>query len=1484
MSVPVSSWTDSDSYNPNVAGSYTFTAVLGTLPTGYANAGGYTATLEVVVDAKTELTGFAAIGNVDAGKAGAATYANAAAVQAILPTTATATYSSGTVSVPVSSWTDTDSYNPSAAGSYTFTAVLGTLPGGYANAGSYTATVEVVVSAADVQLTGFSAISNVDAGKAGAATYANAAAVQAILPASAMATYSSGTVSVPVSSWTDTDTYNPNTAGSYTFTAVLATLPTGYANAGGYTATVEVVVSAADVQLTGFSAITNVDAGKAGSATYANAAAVKAVLPTSAMATYSSGTVSVPVTSWTDTDTYNPNTAGSYTFTAVLGTLPGGYANAGAYTATVEVVVAAKTELTGFSAISNVSAGKAGVATYANAAEVQAILPTSATATYSSGTVSVPVTSWTDTDTYNSNTAGSYTFTAVLGTLPGGYANAGSYTATVEVVVGAADIQITSVFAGITTINVGKAGATTCANAAAVQAILPTTVTANTNYGSVSVPVSSWTDTDTYNPNTAGSYTFTAVLGTLPGGYANAGAYTATVEVVVAAKTELTGFSAITSVDAGKVGAPTYANAAAVQAILPTSAMATYSSGTVSVPVTSWTDTDTYNPNTAGSYTFTAVLGTIPSGYANAGSYTATIEVVVAAKTELTGFSAISNVDAGKAGAATYANAAAVQAILPTSAMATYSSGTVSVPVSSWTDTDTYNPNTAGSYTFTAVLGTLPGGYANAGAYTATVEVVVAAETELTGFSTINNISAGNYSAPIYENASAVISYLNANYTAVTATYLGGTVSVPVYTWVYYDLFAADVPGSYTFLAQLGTIPAGYANSGNFTASVEVVVTDEVVIITGFEAIANIDAGNAGAATYADAAAVEAALPTTVTANTASGTLSIPVASWTDTDTYSASTAGSYTFTAVLGTIPAGVSNATGYTATVEVVVSAPDVQITGFDAISNVSAGKAGAATYANAAAVQAILPPSVTAALSGGGHMMLSVNSWTDTDSYNPNTAGSYTFTAVLETLPAGYANSGSYTATVEVVVSASDVQITGFSAITSVNAGPAGAATYADAAAVKAVLPTTVMATYSGGTVSVPVASWTDTDSYSASTAGSYTFTAVLGTIPTGYANSGSYTATVEVVVSAATSGGGGISAGSTTQVYDVSQKNNIISQIEGTLTTVEASMKSSTVVASEIFSALEKKADQTMAFDASDYKWLVNSSDISAPTAYASYDMGVTFKWELLKEITTVPTGANESDLAVELKINHSGALPGKMILQFGTDKVKKPYDGQDMYLYYINNGQYEYLGSVKVASDGTIELPFTHASEYLLTAKRILTDIDGNWAYDNIMSLVGLDVVNGYDGLYHPDSNVTRAEFAKMIATAFDYKANASLTAFSDVSSSDWYYEYVAALCKNGIMQGKGDGTFGASECLTREQMATTIYRVMQDKKYNLANSKNYTGLNDEATINSYALDAVKALFEKGIINGVGNNYFAPKTFASKAQVAAILDRLLTQIG
>jgi hypothetical protein len=91
-------------------------------------------------------------------------------------------------------------------------------------------------------------------------------------------------------------------------------------------------------------------------------------------------------------------------------------------------------------------------------------------------------------------------------------------------------------------------------------------------------------------------------------------------------------------------------------------------------------------------------------------------------------------------------------------------------------------------------------------------------------------------------------------------------------------------------------------------------------------------------------------------------------------------------------------------------------------------AAGTVSATIYADDAAVIAALSaqfPSVTALTADGGEVPVPVNGWEDTDTYDPATAGSYTFTATLGDIPAGYANPANLTATAEVVVAGNGTQ---------------------------------------------------------------------------------------------------------------------------------------------------------------------------------------------------------------------------------------------------------------------------------------------------------------------------------------------------------------------------------------------------------------------------------------------------------------------------
>ena len=123
----------------------------------------------------------------------------------------------------------------------------------------------------------------------------------------------------------------------------------------------------------------------------------------------------------------------------------------------------------------------------------------------------------------------------------------------------------------------------------------------------------------------------------------------------------------------------------------------------------------------------------------------------------------------------------------------------------------------------------------------------------------------------------------------------------------------------------------------------------------------------------------------------------------------------------------------------------------------------------------------------------------------------------------------------------------------------------------------------------------------------------------------------------------------------------------------------------------------------------------------------------------------------------------------------------------------------------------------------------------------------------------------------MAAQKGGYTQNDGEEKFSDVKKNDWYFPYVSALGKAGIINGISDDYFGASENITREDICVIIARYM-----NLAENGAEGSFTDFNDISDYAVSAVKAMSEKGYINGYEDGTFRPKNPATRAETAKIL--------
>jgi len=123
---------------------------------------------------------------------------------------------------------------------------------------------------------------------------------------------------------------------------------------------------------------------------------------------------------------------------------------------------------------------------------------------------------------------------------------------------------------------------------------------------------------------------------------------------------------------------------------------------------------------------------------------------------------------------------------------------------------------------------------------------------------------------------------------------------------------------------------------------------------------------------------------------------------------------------------------------------------------------------------------------------------------------------------------------------------------------------------------------------------------------------------------------------------------------------------------------------------------------------------------------------------------------------------------------------------------------------------------TEKPEDTLTDDKVFNDIDSVlWASDAIDYLYQKGIVNGKAmGVFAPNDQVTRAEFIKMVVEALGLDKSDADMPFTDVAADSWYASYVKAAYNAGVVNGDDNGLFNPEATITREDMVTILYRAM----------------------------------------------------------------------
>lgn len=194
------------------------------------------------------------------------------------------------------------------------------------------------------------------------------------------------------------------------------------------------------------------------------------------------------------------------------------------------------------------------------------------------------------------------------------------------------------------------------------------------------------------------------------------------------------------------------------------------------------------------------------------------------------------------------------------------------------------------------------------------------------------------------------------------------------------------------------------------------------------------------------------------------------------------------------------------------------------------------------------------------------------------------------------------------------------------------------------------------------------------------------------------------------------------------------------------------------------------------------------------------------------------------------------------------------------------------------------------------------DIDENaWYYDSVESALGLGIMkgtligNGNNNLFSPNDELTREQFVTILMrtvsgmpgygvellhkdwkTIYDYTSR-----FTDVDKSMWYGSALMWAENTEVTNGVSNNEFGIGKAITREEMATLIYRYTVRLKLIAITEDEIApeGFKDADEISAWATDAITFMSRTGLIKGDENGYFRPSDTATRAEAAAIFVRL-----
>lgn len=255
-------------------------------------------------------------------------------------------------------------------------------------------------------------------------------------------------------------------------------------------------------------------------------------------------------------------------------------------------------------------------------------------------------------------------------------------------------------------------------------------------------------------------------------------------------------------------------------------------------------------------------------------------------------------------------------------------------------------------------------------------------------------------------------------------------------------------------------------------------------------------------------------------------------------------------------------------------------------------------------------------------------------------------------------------------------------------------------------------------------------------------------------------------------------------------------------------------------------------------------------------------------------------------------NADPQVPIKLGIRYNADKMKgKERKKLGLYQWNAADSVWEYRGGViqpvKSQLTAAIDSAGTYAVFYY---DRSFQDMAGHWAEADVELLAARHVISGVsDKLFLPSRLVSRAEVVKMIMETGawpNYGKGADDSGesyFSDVASGAWYFSFIEAAAKAGLVKGE-NGRFRPNDEISREELAVILYRALGSPTLDADKTHALHRFKDSASVSEWAKSAMTWAVQSNLIQGTDGEQLNPDEPATRAETAVILRRLMDMAG